>query len=188
MKKLFTILLIGCLFCSSVLLAEKPTEHEFKSGVMAEIFEQLSGAGGQSIITSEDLVGTWTTHALASAKKANDAVVDEAWSLDPEDLYLQYTEGTIIFNDDGDGSFSITCPMQDPFYLITTDMSETPTYRVVGDSLYRWCFYTINGQKRWSLAVFSIKRITQNIIIFKLLDGSNYASKVVICERVLQPQ
>lgn len=188
MKNLFKVLMVICLvFLCVVVEAAKPTEHEFKSGVMAEIFEQLSGAGGQSIITSDDLVGEWTCYARASAKRANDSLVDDAWSLDSEDLFLQYLGGTITFNDDGDGSYSITHTVQDPFYLIETDLDETPTYRVLGDSLYRWCYYTINGQLRWARATFKIKRITQNIMIFTLLEGSDFAAKVVVCERVLTP-
>jgi hypothetical protein len=187
MKNLFKVLLvICCLFFISVVLAEKPTESpRFQSGVMGEIFEGLTGAGGQSIITSSDLVGEWTFDAFASY--STHSLIDDNWVPGSEDLFLKYLEGTLFFNDDEDGSFSITFPGQDPFHLITTDTVETPSYVVVGDTIYRKCYVIIGGQTYSSIASFSIKRITQNIIIFKFLSGSDFNSKVVICQRVLTP-
>lgn len=179
------VLLVSCLLFSSVVLAEKPVESpRFKSGVMGEIFQQL-GASGQSVITPGDLVGEWICNSFA--KKSTHPIIDDNWVLGIEGFYLEYLEGTIIFNDDGDGSFSITLPNQDPFYLITTDTTVTPTYIIIADTLYRKCYYFINGESRSSIVSFNIKRITQNIIIFKLLDGPQFVSKVVICQRVLTP-
>ena len=186
MKRLLYVLLVSCLICSSVVLAEKPAgSPRFQSGVMGEIFEGLAGAGGQSIITSADLVGEWTCDAYAFPYI--DSLITDDWSFSPEDLFLRYLGGSIFFNDDGDGSFSITITGQDPFYLIATDPSETPSYIVVGDTIYRKCYYIYDGETYWSVVSFNIKRITQNIIIFKFADGPDFSSRVVVCQRVLQP-
>lgn len=186
MKNLLRVLLVSCLLFLSVVFAEKPTESpRFQSGVMGKIFEGLAGAGGQDIITSEDLVGEWTCDAFAMA--FSDPSIDDAWILGPEGLFLKCLGGSIIFNDDGDGSFSITLPDQDPFHLYPTDTSETPTYIVIGDTLYRKCYIIYYGETYESIVTFSIKRITQNIIIFKFMDGPSMASRVVVCQRVLQP-
>lgn len=179
------LLVIGLSFFNAS--AEKPTESpRFQSGVMGEIFAGLAGAGGaggQSIITAAELVGEWTCDAFGSV--VDDPMIDEAWSAGSEGLFLQYFGGSIFFNDDGDGSFSISLPDQDPFHLITTDITETPSYVVVGDTMYRKCYIVYYGETYSSIASFSIKRITQNIMIFKFLHGPGLASKVVVCQRVL---
>lgn len=173
MKHLFKVLLASCLFFSSVVLAEKPEElSSFK-------------IAGQSLIMSKSLVGEWKCKAFAAAGRATHPLVDDAWVLSPEDLYLQYFNGIITFNDNGDGSFSVTLPSQDPFYLVTTDTATTSPYIVVADTLYRECFYIYNNQSRSSLVVFNIKRISKNRVIFKFLDGPQFAAKVIIAERIL---
>lgn len=178
------LLVIGFSFFN--IYAEKPEESpRFQSGVMGEIFEGLagSGGGGQSVITSDELVGEWTCNAFASY--STDSLIDDDWTAGPENLFLRLMGGSITFNDDGDGSYSITHSGQDPFHLVTTDETETPSYVVVGDTIYRKGYVTVGGQTYLFIFSFSIKRITQNIIIFKFLDGSQFASRVVVCERVL---
>lgn len=166
--------------------AEKPVESpRFKSGVMGEIFTELAGAGGggQTVITSAELVGEWTCDAFASY--SINSWVDDDWSAGTEDLFLKYLGGSIIFNDDEDDSFSITHIGQDPFNLITTDETIEATYIVVGDTIYRKGYVVIGGQTYPMTVSFSIKRVTQNIIIFTYIDGSQFAAKVVVCRRVL---
>lgn len=186
MKNLLIVLLVSCLLLSSVVFAEKPSiSPRFQSGVMGEIFEGLAGAGGQSIITSDDLVGEWTYDAFASY--STDSLIDDDWTAGQDNLFLKNLGGSITFNDDGDGSYSITHSEQDPFYLITTDETETSPYIVLGDTIYRVCYVIIEEQTYQTKVSFSIKRITQNILIFKFLDGAQFASRVVVCQRVLNP-
>lgn len=181
-----SMLLIVGITCFSV-FAEKPTESpRFQSGVMGEIFAELAGAGGgggQSVITADELVGEWDCDAFTSY--STDPLVDDDWMIGPENLFLSLPDGSIVFNDDGDGSYSITHTGQDPFSVITTDETETPSYIIVGDTLYRKSYVSVGGQTYQFTVSFNIKKITQNIIIFKYLDGSQFAAKVVVCQRVL---
>ncbi len=165
--------------------AEKPVElPRFQSGVMGEIFKGLAGTGGgQSIITSDELVGEWTCDAFAFPYV--DSLITDDWSFAPENLFLHYLGSSITFVDDGDGSFSIITSGQDPFYLIETDPTATPTYTVVGDAIYRKVYYVYDGNTYSSIVSFNIERISQNIIIFKFMEGPQLTARVVVCERVL---
>lgn len=185
MSLVVIVLLVISFFNIAYVSAEKPVESpRFQSGVMGEIFTGLAGAGGQDIITSDDLVDEWTYDAFASY--STDSLIDDAWTAGQDNLFLKNLGGSITFNDDGDGSYSITHSGQDPFHLITTDETENPSYIVLGDTIHRRCYVVIEGNTYPTIVSFSIKRITQNILIFKFLDGSQFASRVVVCQRVLQ--
>lgn len=182
-----SVLLVICFFNVTYVSSEKPVDSpRFQKGTMGEIFEGLAvagGGGGQAVITSDELVGEWTCDAFASY--STNSLVDDDWMVGPEDLFLRLLGGSITFNDDGDGSYSITHTGQDPFSVITTDETQEPSYIVVGDTIYRKSFVSVGGQTYPFTVSFNIKRITQNIIIFKYLDGSQFAARVVVCQRVL---
>lgn len=166
-------------------------EHEFKAGVMKDIFDGIEGAGGVELLTESDLVGMWMCNAVAST----DAWIpdrDNAWIPKGEGseggpLYYQYSGGILNCVDNGDGSFSITLPGQDPFYLVSTDETAISPCKVIGNTLYRVCYYQKYGRILENNILFSIRKINENRIVLKALGNNPYTAKVIICDRVITP-
>lgn len=194
--KLFNIFLVGVLSLSISILVfangNNDKEHEFKAGVMKEIFtgiEEAKGAGGK-LITRSELVGSWVCNAIAPSNIPSN--YDGAWIPKGEGaeggcLYYQYSGGMINFIDNGDGSFSMSMPNQDPCFLITTDETRISPCVIIGDTLYRICYYFAWGGWHETNVNFSIKKISANKIILRQLDNNYYASKVIVCDRVITP-
>lgn len=173
--KLLKMVLVSILLFSSVVFAEKPNES-------------IGNVGGTSPITSADLVGTWNCNAYSMAITINHPAVDDVWEADNEDLSSYFLGGTIIFQDDGDGTYSIQLSGQDPFYLMTSDENVIFPYKIIDNMFYKKNTFILNGQNRVHWSLYEIEKLTPNKLIFRLLYGSSYASKVVIAKRVLGKQ
>ncbi len=186
--KLFKIILVNILLLSSIIFAEKPEKHEFKAGVMQEIYEEIGQAGSMSPITSSDLVGEWICSSYSIATVITHPAVDDVWQVDNEGLFSYFLGGTIIFQDDSDGTYSIQLSGQDPFYLMTSDENVICPYKIIGNMFYRQCTFILNGQSRLQWSIYEIEKLTPNKLIFRLLYGSSFASKVIITERSPVPQ
>lgn len=147
--------------------------------------EQPEDVGvGQSVVTSKSLVGEWICKSYSRPNVANPAI-DEVWELDSENLFSRFLGGTIIFQDDGDGTYSILPSGQSPFYMMTTDAVIESPYKVRNNVLCLKIAFFLAGQDRVAPSIFGIKKITQNKLIFTLIHSSSYSAKLVIAERVL---
>lgn len=192
--KLFNMFLVIILSLSVFIFAngDNDKEHEFKAGVMNQIFQEIEDAksAGGNLITASDLVGSWVCNAIAPKNSPYNR--DIVWLPKGEGaeggyLYYQYSGGIINFIDNGDGSFSISMPNQDPCFLITTDETRISPCVIIGDTLYRICYYFDWGNWHETNVSFLIKKINANRIILKSIGNSWYASQIIVCDRVITP-
>lgn len=191
--KLFNMFLVCILVLSLNVFAndDNGKPGEFKAGVMKDIFDGIEGAGGAELLTESDLVGMWMCNAIASA----DAYVpgrDSAWIPKGEGseggpLYYQYSGGILNCIDNGDGSFSIILPGQDPCFLVTTDTTAVSPCKIIGNTLYRVCYYEKYGRILENNVIFSIRKINENKIILRFLGSNLYVAKVIVCDKVIAP-
>lgn len=191
--RLFNMFLVCILFLSVSVFANSDNgkEHEFKAGVMKDIFEGIEGTGGAELLTESDLVGMWMCNAVASA----DAYIpgrDDAWIPKGEGseggpLYYQYSGGILNCVNNGDGSFSITLPGQDPCFLVPTEETAISPCKVIGNTLYRICYYFAWGRLQENNVLFSIRKINENRIVLRSLGNNFYLPKVIVCDKVVAP-
>lgn len=194
--KLFNIFLVSVLFLFLTVSVfangnNGDNEHEFKAGLMKDIFDKIENIGGaKPLITESDLVGTWVCNAITtdSVPSNKDIVwVPKGEGAEGRAFYYQYSDGIMNFIDNGDGSFSITLPSQDPCFLPTTDNTYTSPYKIECNTLYRVCYYFAWGRLQENNVRFSIERLSANRIILKSLENSWYAAKVIVLDRVITP-
>lgn len=157
--------------------------------------EDASGGGSEDIeervialeslaqgLTSSSLVGEWTCDSYSTF------LLDEhgdGWVMGSEGFVASFLGGTLAFQDDGDGTYSIQLSGQDPFDVMPSNEIAENTYKVVGNILYREHHYYMWGMESDSRTAYEIERITPNKLVFRLFSGSGIVAKVVIAEKVV---
>ena len=146
------------------------------------VLAEKASVVGRQTITSSSLVGEWTCKSYSSPIFAG---INDAWEADNENLVAQFLGGTIIFQDDEDGTYSTLLTEQSPFYVETTDTSIQCPYKIVDNILYIENAYFLWGNTRTVLSIYSIEIVTQNKLIFKTIYSNGSEAKIVITERAV---
>ena len=117
MKKSTLIILTSILLSCPINLlgADFETVHEFKAGdtisaeMMNEIFDYIRNS--QMMIKPNELIGTWSCTVSANfiiSQVSGNSVMCADFQNVTGTNYYYYNNGTIVFSDDGDGTFSYT--------------------------------------------------------------------------------
>ena len=133
MRKFFISLLFAALMMipTEFFAADYETLHEFFAGdtisaeMMNEIYKTIMERNRSA--TALDLVGSWSYNYFASYGNLSNAV--SVWSASGGNHYIQLSNATITFKNDGDGTFSFTTLSPKPFY-VTYNSADTTAYSV----------------------------------------------------------
>jgi hypothetical protein len=181
MKKSILIVLISILLSYPISLmgADYETPHEFKAGdtisadMMNELFEYIKLS--KKKLTSDDLVGTWQCQATI----VGDGSVPSGWTDGIDSLY-HYWEGTIIFQNDNDGTYSYSTTSPNPYYKTDTG-TASEKYYVINNIMY---FVYERGSSSSAKGAYYVSSISNSAILLQRGPGvSDYGPGRLICNK-----
>jgi len=131
----FLIMVFSFFICPISFAEDYETPHEFKPGdvisadMMNEVLDYIRNS--QKTVSQADLVGNWTCSSYADG--AHEGQADSRWTL-VNGIYLALENVSITFQDDGDGTYSLSTSAPSPFQEIGCPNAVQADYEVIADT------------------------------------------------------